>query len=483
MSEENNLVYEYESGNDPFEGMTEEEMAAQLAAEELAEKQGKAAGKIISFMKRKSKSQQRKIATRRAANYARKVAQRKTANVGLRKARATQQYNRAQNVAVQPIDPFLLNEAQDDPAYLQMLLNSHQESVQGAKAQALQAYKDVQLAAYRTSTNESAANAIRQLPTIAKTSRAAYILHARLDDLFGKLDRNLKIAATNAERDAIAKKMFEVDQLRNKTLKVISRFETYRSVPPGLVAEAERLLAGENVAGVLAPTLPVANRLPAAFANLNTRKNARYNTLRNQMLSMPVLSPANMMAGREDARIKLINLAALEDILEIIKAQPVENNAQQATIDAEIAKIQGLKAKVEASLASKTPLNAADKSEIDTQIQEYNLRKKNKSTSMYRRLVNDFGRYFQLRKIGKELSEKRGAPAPRAPAANTMVPIIPVPAPLQPQGQMIGGPGAAAAPTLTPAELRAQRIARLSGAKPASGTGGRRKTRRTKRKN
>ncbi len=482
MSEENNLVYEYESGNDPFEGMTEEEMAAQLAAEELAEKQGKAAGKIISFMKRKSKSQK----IRRAANFARKVAQRKTAYVGLRKARATQQYNKAQNVAVQPIDPDLLNDAQDDPAYLQMLLNSHQESVQGAKAQALQAYKDVQLAAYRTSTNESAANAIRQLPTIAKTSRAAYILHARLDDLFGKLDRNLKIAATNAERDAIAKKMFDVDQLRNKTLKVISRFETYRSVPPGLEAQAERLLAGENVAGVLAPTLPVANRLPAAFANLNTRKNARYNALQNQMLSMPVFSPANMMAGREDARMKLINLAALEDILDIIKAQPVENNAQQATIDAEIAKIQGLKAKVEASLASKTPLNAADKSEIDTQIEEYKLRKKNKSTSMYRRLVNDFARSFQLRKIGKELSEKRGAPAPRAPAANTaantMVPMIPVPAPLQPQGQMIGGPGAAVVP-LTAAELRAQRLAKLSGAKPASGMGGKRKTRRTKRKN
>jgi hypothetical protein len=384
--------YNYSNNeNNATAGMTQEEIAELLALQEaqmkaneearaMAVKKRGATGTIGRFLKRREKPLQRAIATRRAANIARRQAEAKAREIGLEKARAAEQYAIGTAINVAPInEEYIQDLMATNPEEAMNQIQAHENIVEATKAAAANQYSQAMLEAFRTNTNATAANFIKQIPSIPKSSRAGYILLAKVDDLYGKLTRNVSIATTNAERERLASKKYEVDKLRKKIRKVMD-FET---IPPGLLREVNAVLAGEDVASLLLPSLSAVNRLVPAFANYNIRKNARYETLKNQMNVADSLT-----------REKIAFVAALEEILEINRAQPIQTNAQQATLQAEIDRILALKEKVERLIEEKAPLPITDKIQIFKAINEY-LRVKSNANSIYKKLKTNRTRFNQ----------------------------------------------------------------------------------------
>lgn len=350
---------------------------------------------ISRFLKRKELPIQKAIATRRAATVPAILARKKAANVAIQKARAEQAYNIGTTPQIIPLNQELVQELfETDPNVASIMVSSHEENVQSKKQKAVENYAQGLLGAFRTETNEVAADWIKQIPSFPRHVRPTFIILARLDDLYGKLTRNVSIANTNAERRRLAGKKYDVNELRRKVRKIMDAQSMDRTVPfPGhLLAEVDAVFAGEDVASVLAPNLPAAARINAAFTNYNTRKNVRYQELKTQMNT-----------GNSSARDKIIYLSALEEILEIIRAQPVQTNEQQETIDTKIAAIEDLKSKVETAIAGNTPIEAMIKAKIIGEILGYDLNdknttyaklKKNKNTFNKRNLENYHQKYY-----------------------------------------------------------------------------------------
>jgi hypothetical protein len=341
MAEENQFVYENQENN-------EEQDRRELVSEATA--------KIAKFLKRREPLLQKKIATRRAANLNRRLALKRRGNAQFNAGRATLQYNRRLgNIVMPPL--FIANN--EDPQVAELMISSHQNEVDRLKRKIATNYAEASLGNLRHNTNLSYADFKRQIATIPKASRASYILLAKMDDLHGKLQRNLSIAATEAERKRIAEKKYDVKKIQDLLHKVIKKQDvdpTY-PMPPGLQHKIDTVLVGENVAALLAPTVPVANRLPANIAAYETAKEARYKTLRNQM---------NAMNNSDKRELLSKYLASLEDAMEIVKAQiaPGLKESQLAIIQQEVLKIEDLKTKVEKALQDGTPLSPLDKIEI-----------------------------------------------------------------------------------------------------------------------
>lgn len=462
MSTWDGNFYNYSNEENATAGLTQEQieaLAAQQAAEMVAQEQAAAAaaqrtqaiGRFAPLLKQRSPKYQRRIATRRAANLAARLAQRKAASVGIEKARAEQTYSsREQNINVFPLNQEFLQElSETEPETAFGMIQSHEDTVAAAKQQAIQQFAQALLEDLRTNTNSSAADFIKQIPSIPKSARAAFIILVKLDDLYGKVKRNLAIASTNATRQQFASKQYDIEELRRKVRKVMDKQSsdpTY-PFPPGLMREVTAAIAGEDVTGLLAPTLPAANRLETAFTAYNTAKNARYQALKTQM------NTAN-----SKTREKLALLAGIEEVLETIRAQPVQTNAQEETIQTEIDKMEALKAKVEAAIAAGTALELLDKAKILGAIGSYEV--SGKSNSVYSKLESNRGTFNQRN------TEREAAAAAVAQ-----------------QGQVLGGPTAVAttvSTSLSPAERRrlAAEAAMARFKKPSQGG---RKTRKSRK--
>jgi hypothetical protein len=442
--------YIYSNNENETAGLTQEqieamaqEQAAQIIAEEQTARKKQALRKVPFI--------QRRIATRRAANLAARLAQRKAASIGIEKARAEQTYGaREQNINVFPLNQEFLQElSETEPETAVAMIQSHEDTVAAAKQQAIQQFAEALLEDLRTNTNSSAANFIKQIPSIPKSARAAFIILVKLDDLYGKIKRNLAIASTNATRQQFASKQYDIEELRRKVRKVMDKQSsdpTY-PFPPGLMREVTAAIAGEDVTGLLAPTLPAANRLEPAFTAYNTAKNARYQALKGQM------NTAN-----SKTREKLALLAGIEEVIETIQAQPVQTNAQQQTIQTELDKMEGLKAKLESAIAGNTPLELLDKAKIIGAITSYAIT--NKSNSIYKKLEANRGTF----------NERNNAKEAAAAAVAQ-------------QGQVLGSTTAAATTSstvLSPAERRrlAAEAAMKRFQKPSQGG---RKTRKARK--
>ena len=417
------------------------------AAENVAKRRRDASSKIGTFIKRRNPMLQRKIATRKAANVERRKAQEKARNVLLNEAKAaTRRAGVEGSIIVLP--PNIPNNLL--PGDVQFFFNSHENAVRATKRQALQNNSNALLAALRTNTNLSAANWIRQIPSIPKHARSTYVVLAKLDDIYGKLGRNLSIAETDAERKRIAEKKYNVGELRRKVRSVMDKQtpDPNFPFPPGLQREVNAVIAGENVGAVLAPMLPVANRLPPAIAAFEAAKEARYATLKNQMRAM-----TNNSKGRE----KLVLLAAVEEAIETVNAQPLTSQSE-AAIAAELAALNVLRGKIEQAIADNTPVDLLDKSKIIRAISDYVLEAK-RTNGLYKRLKENRNVFNTENFAAKQAAQPQG-----------MIPINAVAAPV-------------AVAVAQPSQAERRRLAAEAAAKRFAkpGPGGKRNGRKTRR--
>ena len=354
MSNNNNEYY-YENNQN---GLSPQEMEELIEAERRED----ALRRIKPFLKKKMKTFNKKVAIRRAANLEKRLASRKKGSVTINAAQAATGF--AQR-AIQPLNQLSMQMMmENDPEMAGILLSTHEASEREAK----NAYAQSLLENLRTSTNDFYADYLRQIPTIPKAARGAYVLLGKMDDLYGKLKRNLEIAESDAERKRIAGKMYnnkEAQRLLNKVMRMQDVNPSF-PMPPGLQRQINTLLVGENVATLIAPTLPVANRLPNAIAQYEAAKNARYAVLRGQM-----------NAVNSDSRQKIAFLGAIEDALEKVQAQitPSLTAGQLATIQTEIDRITALRTSVEAAIAANTAIPLQDKVAMYPLIREFELEK------------------------------------------------------------------------------------------------------------
>jgi hypothetical protein len=440
---ENEIVYEYENENN----LSPEEMEQLVEAERRQE----AMNKLKPFLKRRLPRVNKKVATRRAAALAARNAQRKAAEVGLNSARATAQYNAlSANINVEPLNQESL--AQLDPEVAVSEMQMHEAQVNSLKQAAQNQYRQASLGNLRTNTNASFANFSRKVPTLPPAVRPTFIMLAKMDDVYGKLTRNLAIANTEAERRAIASKRYNVDKVRTLLNKVITKQSndpTYN--PPALQRIVNALSEGENINAVLAPnTTSVSSRIPQVIANFQAAQEARYATLRGQMNTLP-----------SESREKISFLAALEEAIQIVRAQPVANNTAEQAINAELANLNGLRTVVEAAIAGNTVIPLQDKVKILSAIQSYRIGK-SRENSLYKRLEQNRTTFNQ-----------RNMNAAAAAAAAQMIPLAAMPA------------AAAALPPPPPtaqqkANARAARLARFAG---KGGTARKQRKQRKTRKN
>jgi hypothetical protein len=438
---ENEYVYEYENENN----ISPEEMEQLVEAERRQE----AMNKLKPFLKRRLSRLNKKVATRRAASLAARNAQRKAGSVGLNVAQATAQYNaRSANINVEPLDQEILAQLHPEDAVLEMQM--HETQVNSLKQQAQNQYRQASLGNLRTNTNASFANFSRKVPTLPPAVRPTFVMLAKMDDVYGKLTRNLAIANTEAERRAIASKRYNVDKVRTLLNKVITKQSndpTYN--PPALQRIVNAL--SEDVNAVLAPnTTSVSSRIPQVIANFQAAQEARYATLRGQLNTLP-----------SESREKISFLAALEEAIQIVRAQPVANNTAEQAINAELANLNGLKAVVEAAIAGNTVIPLQDKVKILTAIQSYRIGK-SRENSLYKRLEQNRTTFNQ-----------RNINAAAAAAAAQMIPLAAMPA------------AAVALPPPPPtaqqqANARAARLARFAG---KGGTARKQRKQRKTRKN
>lgn len=303
----------------------------------------------------------------------------------------------------------------NDPDMAQLLLNSHQAEVATLKRRTLNQFAQSSLNALRTNTNESAQDLIRQIHNIPKQARGTYVLLAKLDDLYGKLARNLTIAEHNVERQRIAPKKYEVDQLRREVRAVMDKQAANPSFtfPLGLMKRVENALRGQNISSLLAPTRTAANRLSEAITAYETAKEARYSTLKNQMKGM---------TNDSMSRQKIWMLAALEEALEIVSSQPVTNKSGPE-ITKELEKINELKARIEQAIANKTPVDLMDKARISKVIADYALDSKI-SNGLYSRLKKNQNAFNQANFNAKQTNQT--SMIPLAAFAQPQLPVAPI---------------------------------------------------------
>lgn len=389
-----------------------------------AERREGALRRIKPFLKKKMKTINKKVATRRAANLEKRLASRKKGSVTINAAQAATGF--AQR-AIQPLNQLSMQMMmENDPEMAGILLSTHEASERETK----NAYAQGLLGNLRTTTEESYADYLRQIPTIPKAARGAYVLLAKMDDLYGKLKRNLEIAESDVERKRIAGKMYnnkEAQRLLNKVIRMQNVNPSY-PMPPGLQRQINTVLVGENVAALIAPTLPVANRLPNAITQYEAAKNARYAVLRGQMNTI-----------NSDSRQKIAFLGAIEDALEKVQAQirPSLTADQLATIQTEIDRIIALRTSVEAAIAANTAIPLQDKVAMYPLIREFELEKPGD------------GLYVRLEKNRSMFNKRNQNAAVEAAIAAPPVAALPPPPPVSTEEQK--------------AAARAARLARFKG--------------------
>lgn len=426
--------------------------AARAAAENAAAKQALLNQRIRNFPTRRATRilrGQPGLAARIARAKESVRSKKNAIDANIRRAKANLETR--QNIEVIP--PEIPDRMWDEePQFAQLLLSSHQEEITKKKRQALNEYIQASLEALRTNTNETTKDLIRQIHNIPKHARPTFVILAKLDDVYGKLKRNLDIAETNSERQRIAPKKYEVDRLRREVRAVMDKQAANPSLsfPVGLMKRVDAALGGENVSSLLAPTRTAANRLSEAITAYETAKEARYSTLKNQMKGM---------TNDSMSRQKIWMLAALEEALVIVSSQPVTNKSGPE-ITKELEKLNELKSRIEQAIANKTPVDLMDKARISKVIADYALYSKI-SNGLYSRLKKNQNAFNQANFNAKQTSQtNQTSMIPLAAFAQPQVPVAPIqqPSPAERRRLM--------------AEAAAQRLA-----KPSKGG----KTRRTRR--
>ena len=438
---ENEIEFEYENNISP------EEMEQLVEAERRQDRINR-----LKPLLKQTTYMNKKIAIRKAANLAARNAQRKAESVGLNSARATAQYNaRSANINIEPLNQEFL--AQLDPEDAVLQLQMYEAQVNSLKQDAQNQYRRASLGNLRTNTNASFANYSRKVPTLPPAVRPTFVMLAKVDDVYGKLTRNLAIASTEAERRAIASKRYNVEKVRTLLHKVITKQSsdpTYN--PPGLQRIVNTLSEGENVNALLAPnTSSVFARIPQVIANFEAAQEARYATLKGQMNTLP-----------SESREKISFLAALEEAILIVRAQPIPNNTAQQIINAELENLNRLKTVVETAIAENTVIPLQEKVKIVTAIRSYKIGK-TRVNSLYKRLEEN-------RPI---FNQRNMNAAAAAVVGDQMIPLAAMPA------------AAVALPPPPPtaqqkANARAARLARFAG---KGGTARKQRKQRKTRKN
>jgi hypothetical protein len=202
-------------------------------------------------------------------------------------------------------------------------------------------------------------------------------------------------------------------------------------------------------------------------------------TLRNAALAenARLYQEAKTVLGSEEPRHRqtVLKISALDDMMvsEREKLAIANTNEKARTAATKLYNIELLKDELdEARHASRVP-TAEQNARYNALVQGFNFNGMN--TSIYRRLRNNnanltrknkaatkiqaLTRGVKGRKTARALKAARNAP----PAPNFMVPpMVHINVPAQPQGQLVGGPGAVNAPRLTPAQMREARLAALA---------------------